>query len=82
MNTFKRVDESKKEKSGKLDLSISQTPSVGISANASSGQMIKTEFEQTLVKYLDIKIRRLDIKMPPSEKPDNNLLPLFAPENQ
>ena len=34
------------------------------------------------IERLDHNIERLDIKMTPSEMPDNNLLPLFAPENQ
>ena len=34
------------------------------------------------MRCLDLNIERLDIKMTPSEMPDNNLLPLFAPENQ
>jgi predicted transcriptional regulator len=55
MNTFKRIDESKKEKSGKIDLNIAKNPSLSVSGNSSSGQMVKSEFEQTLVKYLDIK---------------------------
>ena len=55
MNTFKRIDESKKEKSGKVDLNISKNPGLNVSGSSSSGQMVKSEFEQTLVKYLDIK---------------------------
>lgn len=55
IQTFKKVNENSKNKSGKAEMNISKDPSIELSADASSIQSVKSEFEQTLVKYLDIK---------------------------
>jgi len=52
---FKSVNESSKNKSGKAGIKISETPGLELSTDSSSVHSIKSEFEQTLVRYLDIK---------------------------
>lgn len=55
IQTFKKVNESSNSKAGKGGIKISKAPSFELSADISSSQSIKSEFEQILVRYLDIK---------------------------
>lgn len=55
IQTFKKVNESNKNKSAEAGLKISTEPNLSLSASENSAQSVKSEFEQTLVKYLDIK---------------------------
>lgn len=55
IQTFKKINESKDDKAANVSVNVSQNPSLGLSASANSAQSVKSEFEQTLVKYLDIK---------------------------
>ncbi|MGQ7870711.1 hypothetical protein [Sunxiuqinia sp. sy24] len=55
IQTFKRVDESSVNNSKNIDLKLSEKPSLSAGAKSSSLNSAKSEFEQTLIKYLDIK---------------------------
>lgn len=55
IQSFKRINESNNNKASSANVKISETPSIELSSNSTSVQSVKSEFEQTLVKYLDIK---------------------------
>jgi hypothetical protein len=68
-----------------LTLKINFTPILTIDTSTLSDMRcldLNIECLDINKERLDLNIERLDIKMAPSEMPDNNLLPLFAPENQ
>ena len=68
-----------------LTLKINFTPVLTIDTSTLSDMRyldLNIEYLDINKERLDLNIERLDIKMTPSEMPDNNLLPLFAPENQ
>src|SRR5690606_15440955 len=50
-----RINESSNNKLDKAGVRISKTPSLELTSNSTSVQSAKSEFEQTLVKYLDIR---------------------------
>jgi DNA-binding PadR family transcriptional regulator len=55
IQSFKRINESSNQQSGSTGLRLSQTPEFEVSIGSATTQSAKSEFEQTLVKYLDIK---------------------------
>lgn len=55
INSFKVEKSDLKGQNTKVDLSISKTPSLDYENASSKTQILKSEFEKTLVTYLDIK---------------------------
>lgn len=55
IQSFKRINENSSKHSGNAGLKIAESPSIKFSTSSATTQTAKSEFEQTLVKYLDIK---------------------------
>ena len=55
IQTFKQIQETNKSGEKKAGISISSTPGLDLNINSSRANNIKSEFEQTLFRYLDIK---------------------------
>ena len=56
IQNFKQISENQSENSNNIGLKISKDPSLDCSLSNKSIKNIKTEFESTLINYLDIKI--------------------------
>jgi DNA-binding PadR family transcriptional regulator len=55
IQSFKRINENNSNQSQNAGIKLSEIPTIELSASSTSMQSAKSEFEQTLVKYLDIK---------------------------
>jgi DNA-binding MarR family transcriptional regulator len=55
IRNFKQINELSSEDSANLNLKISSNPSLEVGGTSKSAANIKTEFESTLINYLDIK---------------------------
>nr|WP_309758936.1 hypothetical protein [Flavobacterium sp.] len=55
IQSFKRINENSNNKSGNAGVKLAESPSLEFSSNSATTQSAKSEFEETLVKYLDIK---------------------------
>ncbi|WP_413512154.1 hypothetical protein [Myroides odoratus] len=55
IQSFKMINENSNNQNGNSSIKISESPGIEFSTNSTSTQSAKSEFEQTLIKYLDIK---------------------------
>ena len=55
IQNFKQINENQSENNDSLGLKISKDPSIDLTAGSKIVKSIKTEFESTLINYLDIK---------------------------
>jgi len=55
IQSFKRINENSINQSGNAGVKLAESPSIEFSSTSATTQSAKSEFEQTLVKYLDIK---------------------------
>lgn len=55
IQNFKQINENQSENNDSLGLKISKDPSIDITTGSKTVKSIKTEFESTLINYLDIK---------------------------